>query len=440
MSLTTPDRIRTLQRKLYGKAKAEPAFRFYILYDKICREDILMHAYALARENAGAPGVDGETFERIEASGVEAWLAALREDLVSKRYRPLPVRRVMIPKPGGGQRPLGIPTIRDRVAQTAAKLVLEPIFEADFEDNAWGYRPRRSAVDAVKDVTRHLRRGYTDVVDADLSKYFDTIPHDALMSCVARRIVDRHALHLVKMWLKAPVEERDADGTRRMSGGKKQTKGTPQGGVASPLLANLYMNRFLKHWRQTGRSRAFRAHVVNYADDFVILSRGRATEALAWTKAVMTRIGLTLNEAKTSLKDARNESFDFLGYTFGPHYTSREGERYLGASPSRKSVQRLKTKVGDMLVSGEKRPWPAVGKRLNQMLNGWAGYFCHGALRSAYGAIDRHVSESVRMFLVKRSKSHGRGTIKFSPDKVFGELGVKRLLRRDKGSPSTALP
>jgi RNA-directed DNA polymerase len=221
MSLTTPDRIRSLQRKLYGKAKAEPAFRFYILYDKICRDDILTHAYRLARENAGAPGVDGETFERIEASGVEAWLAALR-------YRPMPVRRVMIPKPGGGQRPLGIPTIRDRVAQTAAKLVLEPIFEADFEDNAWGYRPRRSAVDAVKDVTRHLRRGYTDVVDADLSKYFDTIPHDALMSCLACRIVDRHVLHLIKMWLKAPVEERDEEGTRRMSGGKHQTKGTPQ--------------------------------------------------------------------------------------------------------------------------------------------------------------------------------------------------------------------
>jgi RNA-directed DNA polymerase len=440
MSLTTPDKIRTLQRKLYGKAKAEPAFRFYLLYDKIHREDILSHAYALARENAGAPGVDGETFERIEAAGVEAWLAALREDLASRRHRPMPVRRVMIPKPGGGQRPLGIPTIRDRVAQTAAKLVLEPIFEADFKDNAWGYRPRRSAVDAVKDVTRHLRRGYTDVVDADLSKYFDTIPHDALMSCLARRVVDRHVLHLIEMWLKAPVEERDADGTRRMSGGKNQTRGTPQGGVASPLLANLSMNRFLKHWRQTQRSRAFRAHVVSYADDFVILGRGRATEALAWTKVVMTRIGLTLNEAKTSLKDARQERFDFLGYTFGPHYTWDKGHVYLGASPSRKSIQRLKTKVGDMLVSGEKRAWPQVRKRLNQTLNGWTAYFCHGALRSAYGAIDRHVCETVRMFLVKRSKAHGRGTRAFSQDKVFGELGVKRLTRWGQGSTSTALP
>src|SRR5499426_351748 len=214
MSLATPEKIRSLQRKLYCKAKAEPAFRFYMLYDKICREDILRHAYGLARGNAGAPGVDGMSFAEIEEQGVEAWLAGLREDLASRTYRPDPVRRVMIPKPDGGERPLGIPTIRDRVAQTAAKLVLEPIFEADFEDNAYGYRPRRGAVDAVKEVHRQLCRGYTDVVDADLSKYFDNIPHRDLMQCVARRIVDRHDLALIKMWLKAPVEERDGDGKR----------------------------------------------------------------------------------------------------------------------------------------------------------------------------------------------------------------------------------
>jgi RNA-directed DNA polymerase len=337
MSLGTPEKIRNLQRKLYCKAKAEPAFRFYLLYDKICREDVLLHAYALARANAGAPGVDGTTFEQIDAEGVEAWLAGLREELVSKTYRADPVRRVMIPKPGGGgERPLGIPTIQDRVIQTAAKLVLEPIFEADFEDSAYGYRPRRSAGDAVRETHRLICRGYTDVVDADLSKYFDTIPHSDLLKSVARRIVDRRALWLIKLWLQAPVEERDGKGTRRMSGGKGRKCGTPQGGVASPLLANIYMNRFLKHWRLSGRGEAYRAHVVSYADDFVILSRGSAEEALAWTKAVMTKLGLSLNEGKTSVKDARRESFDLLGYTLGPRHFPKGGRWYLGASPCRR--------------------------------------------------------------------------------------------------------
>ncbi|WP_247383862.1 MULTISPECIES: reverse transcriptase domain-containing protein [unclassified Bradyrhizobium] len=222
-----PIRSGAFQRKLYCKAKAEPAFRFYVLYDKICREDILNHAYKLARANAGAPGVDGTTFEQIDASGLEAWLAGLRDELVTKTYRPDPVRRVMIPKPGGGERPLGIPTIRDRVVQAAAKIVLEPIFEADFEDGAYGYRPRRSAVDAVKEVHRLVCRGYTDVVDADLSKYSDTIRHSDLLKSVARRIVDRNVLRLIKLWLRVPVEERDSDGKRRMSGGKSNKRGTP---------------------------------------------------------------------------------------------------------------------------------------------------------------------------------------------------------------------
>src|SRR4029450_234572 len=322
MSLATPIAIRTLQRKLYRKAKAEPTFRFYLLYDKVHGEDILQHAYALARANARAPGVDGKTFAAIEASGLEKWLTGLREELISKTYRPDPVRRgavshtrrgrargrathrarrVTIPKPGG-ERPLGIPTIRDRVVQTAAKLVLEPIFEADFEDNVYGYRPVRGAVDAVKEVRRLIGRGYTDVVDADLSRYFDSIPHDELLKSVGRRSVDRHVLRLIKLWLKAPIEERhDSDGTRRIGGGKSNTRGTPQGGVASPLLANIYMNRFLKYWRRTGCGQAFRAHVIAYADDFVILSRGYAAEGLAWTRRAMTRLGLTLNEAKTSL-------------------------------------------------------------------------------------------------------------------------------------------
>jgi RNA-directed DNA polymerase len=380
------------------------------------------------------------SFAEIEEQGLEAWLAGLREDLVSKTYRPDPVRRVMIPKPDGGERPLGIPTIRDRVVQTAAKLVLEPIFEADFEDNAYGYRPRRGAVDAVKEVHRHLCRGYTDVVDADLSKYFDNIPHRDLMQSVARRIVDRNVLALIKMWLKAPVEERDGDGKRRIVGGKGNTRGTPQGGVASPLLANIYMNRFLKHWRLSGRGEAFQAQVVSYADDFVILSRGRAAEALAWTKAVMAKLGLTINEAKTSLKDARQERFNFLGYSFGPHYPYKSRVRWcMNASPSKKSVQRLKAKVRELLVPGNNNPWPEVRDDLNRSLRGWSNYFCFGTRVEASRSVDHYVRERVRAFLARRHKVAGRGNRRFTFDAIHRTHGVLCLERLPRPAPSWAL-
>jgi len=436
MSLTTPSKIRELQIKLYRKAKNEPEYRFYMLYDKVYREDILLHAYERARANKGAPGVDGQSFEQIESAGVGEWLTGIREELRNKTYKPQPVRRVTIPKPGGGERPLGIPTIRDRVIQTAVKLLIEPIFEADLEPSAYGYRPKRSAQDAIQEVHELLCAGYTDVVDADLSKYFDTIPHSELLQCVARRIVDKHMLHLLKMWLKVPVEEEDEKGKKRLTGGKGNDRGTPQGGVVSPLLANLYMNRMLKGWRNTKRGEQYRARLVNYADDFVILSRGKATEALEWTRGVVTRLGLTLNEAKTSIREARKESFNFLGYSFGPHRFRKDGHWYLGASPSKKAVDRLKQKVGEVLVPGHKGPWPEVRDRLNRMLRGWSAYFSYGTRTQAYRAVDNHVSQRVRHFLRKRHKVQSRGTSRFSDDAVFGELGVLRLRQVQLGPRS----
>jgi RNA-directed DNA polymerase len=427
MSLETPIQIRTLQRKLYLKAKAEPAYRFYLLYDKIYREDILAHAYQLVKANQGAPGVDGQTFWGIETQGLEKWLAGIKDELRAKTYQPQPVRRVMIPKPGGGERPLGIPTIRDRVVQTAAKLVLEPIFEADLDPNAYGYRPKRSAQDAIRKVHQLLCSGYTDVVDADLSKYFDTIPHCELMQCVARRIVDRDVLRLIKMWLKVPVEEKDDKGNRRRTGGKQNTRGTPQGGVISPLLANLYMNRFLKYWRITGKGEAFQAQVVTYADDFVILSRGYAKQALDWTRQVMTRIGLTLNEAKTSIRQARQERFDFLGYTFGPYRYRKDGHWYLGTGPSKKSVSRVRQKIGEVLKPSNVQPWDEVRNQLNRVLRGWAAYFNQGTRLMAYRAVDHHVYTRVRLFLIRRHKVPSRGAGRYPDAEVFGELGVLRL-------------
>jgi RNA-directed DNA polymerase len=390
---------------------------------------MLAHAYQLSRSARGAAGVDGVDFEAIDAAGVESWLAALGKELRERMYRPAPVRRVLIPKPGGGERPLGIPAIRDRVVQTAVKLVLEPIVEADFEDSAYGYRPRRSAQDAVRAVHAALCEGSTDVVDADLSKYFDTIPHRELLQSVARRVMDRHVLQLVTMWLKMPVEERDAQGRRRMSGGKHSTRGTPQG-VISPLLANIYMHRFLRAWRQRNKGQEYRARLITYADDFVIVSRGHAAAALAWTREVMGRIGLTLHDAKTNIRNARTESFDFLGYTCGPECYRKTGHRYLAAKPSKKSVQRVKAGVRAVLRPGNHARWPEVAADLNRRLRGWAAYFGYGTRVLAYRAIDHYVADAVQHFLRRRHKVPTRGTRRFGAQHVFGELGVRRLESR----------
>lgn len=435
-SLETPDKVRELQIKLYRKAKSEPEFRFYLLYDKVYRRDVLLRAWAMAKANDGAPGVDGQTFEQIESEGVMEWLNGLGKDLREKTYKPSPVRRVMIEKPGGGERPLGIPTIRDRVAQTAAKLILEPIFEADLESNAYGYRPKRSAGDAIQEVDRLLYEGYTDVVDADLSKYFDTIPHSELLQCVARRVVDKHMLHLVKMWLKVPVEETDEKGRKRLTSGRDNDRGTPQGGVISPLLANLYMNRMLKGWRQTRRGEQYRARMVNYADDFVILSRGKAEKALEWVREVVRRLGLKLNEKKTTIRHARQERFDFLGYQFGPHYSTKTGRKHMGCSPSKKSMQKIRRNVSDFLRPSSVASWEKVRDQLNQKLRGWKEYFRLGNPWRAFRSIDEHVEERVRHFLRRRHKVSSQGTRQFPREVIHGELGVIRLQDRQTAASS----
>lgn len=441
MSLQTPEKIRTLQNKLYLKAKREPAYRFYLLYDKVWRADILLHAYGLCRANGGAAGVDGVTFADIDESGVEAWLAALVADLREEKYKPEAVRRVRIPKPDGGERLLGIPTVRDRVVQQAAKLVLEPIFEAEFEPNAYGYRPKRGALDAVQEVHWAIQHGEVHVVDADLSKYFDTIPHRELMQSVARRVSDGKMLRLIKMWLKAPAEETDDRGHTLRTGGERSREGTPQGGVVSPLLANVYIHRLLKTWKKYGLERHLRARIINYADDLVILCRDRfgAETALKSLRWIVERLGLRLNEQKTHLRHAREESFDFLGYTFGPMVSRRTGGKYLGVTPSKKRVKRFKQSLRAVLRPGNQGRSDEVVAEVNRRLVGWANYFSVGTLGDVYRSLDEYSCMLLRRFLVRRHKVPGRGTRRFGNQWLRANLGLVQLYQRRTVVPSHAL-
>jgi RNA-directed DNA polymerase len=435
-----PDQVERLRKKLYEKAKREPDFRFYSLYDKVCWTETLTRAYRQAEANAGAAGVDRVRFEDIGSYGVDRWLAELRQELVEERYRPQPVRRVMIPKPGGGEWPLGIPTIRDRVVQTAVVLILEPILEADFEDNVYAYRPERSAHDALAEVRKRLYGGQEHVVDADVTQYFDTIPHADLLQSVARRVADGKILHLLKLWLKSPVEEKDERGNRRMTGGKKSKRGTPQGGVISPLLANVYINRLLRHWRNTGACERL-GQIVSYADDFVILcaSRRQAEASLAQVSRWLEKLGLEIHPTKTRLCHAREEPFDFLGYTFGPTRHWQTGKRFISARPSKKSQKRLKEKVNTLLFRGNPMPWPELRIRLNRLVTGWAEYFKFGYTAEAYQALRWHIAGRVRRFLTRRHKLP-RGTGHFGFDEVYGKAGVIDLHQvRLKRSPVHAL-
>jgi RNA-directed DNA polymerase len=428
VSLATPLKLKRLQRTLYSKAKREPGTRFHFLYDKLYRMDVLEHAYGCNRRNGGAPGIDGQTFEQIEAYGLERWLAELQEELQAVTYQPSAVRRVMIPKPNGnGERPLGIPTIRDRVVQMAAKLVIEPIFEANFDEAAYGYRPRRSAGQALRRVHKALWAGHSHVIDADLSRYFDTIPHAPLMRSVARRVSDVKMLHLIKLWLKAPVEEIDSSGRRHLSGGKKSKCGTPQGGVLSPLLANLYMHRFIQAFRKYGLDRRYGAVLVVYADDFVVLCKRNANGALEEIRRLLCKIGLTLNEAKTSVKWAREDAFDFLGHTFRMLRSYKTGVAYPGVIPSKKAVMRLKDTIRRWLSPCDLLPLDEVIASLNRVLRGWANYFSYGSVLAVRAKLDRFVYTRVRRFLVRRCKVRNAGTRRYPWQYVFGELGVLSL-------------
>jgi len=429
VSLPTPRNIQDLQRALWRKAKQEPTFRFYALYDKVYRKDILAHAYAKAKANNGAPGVDGKTFADIESEGVEPFLTELSRELREKRYRPEAVRRKMILKPGGGERPLGIPIIKDRVVQTAAKLVLEPIFEADLPENAYGYRPGRNAEQAVREVYGSFWEGQIHVVDADLSKYFDTIPHAEVMKCVARRVVDSAMLHLIKMWLEAPIEEEENGTRRRRSAGNR---GTPQGGVVSPLLANLYMRRFLLAWKMRGHEERWQSKIVNYADDFVILCRKKcdAEAAKAEAKRILERIGLTLSDTKTRICQVWRESFDFLGYTFGKEY-HYGGGKYLCARPSKKSIRRYRDRVrtltsGSMTWMDEAEMIGAV----NRVTRGWTNYFRYGTRHKIFSQLEQFLIIRIRGWLVRKHKAASKGVKQYPAPYLFKGLGLSPLIRR----------
>jgi RNA-directed DNA polymerase len=427
LGLETPERIRELQRKLYRKAKQESGFRFYLLYDKVYRQDILGHAYHLVRANKGAPGVDGVTFESLEEreGGVQRYLEEIAGELKGKAYKPMPVRRIYIPKADGGRRPLGIPVIRDRVVQMAVKMVIEPIFEADFQENSYGFRPKRDAHQAMDDIRLHLRMGKFQVIDADVSKYFDTIPHDKLLELVARRIVDKNILKLIRMWLKAPVVEEVEDGKKRTMG---NDQGTPQGGVISPLLANIYLNVLDKVWKVKKIQEEMEARLIRYADDFVVLCKGNTERLLKGVQNVLGHLGLALKVEKTRVLDSRQEGFDFLGFTVRVRKSPRTGRNLPYIRPSRKALAQIKADCKNLTCRRTLAlPTEVVIQRLNEAVRGWVGYFYYENCSKDFSALRWFLEERVRIYLRRKHQRKSRGYKAYPYTYLYETLGLFKI-------------